>query len=296
MTTDSPVTLAIRQNLMRTYKFLTDFLAHHGLTHIASYGTVLGAVRHHGFIPWDDDIDLCMFRQDYNQLLSLRPALQKEGYDIVSYNDKGYYLPFAKIVDLSTTLWEHKQLPFLLGNFIDIFPLDSFNVTDSELENMRRRSRRLFYRYQGAITDDHGIVSIIEYLRTRHFGSAARALMSFAYGAAPDKYLARYTDYINSLTGQTGDKCVYITSGIPAIFQKSWFQDTITVPFEDTTLPIPRDYAPYLKELYGDWQTPPPENKQTATHGDVRYYINLKERLTLDQVRKRIAQGEHCVI
>ena len=289
------LTIAIRENLMKTYRFLVDFFERNGLTHVAAYGTVLGAVRHKGFIPWDDDIDLCMFRQDYERLLTLRPALQKEGYDIVSYNDTGYYLPFAKIVDLGTTLWEHKQLPFILGNFIDIFPLDCFDATDVELEEMRRKSRRLFYRYQGAITDDHGLVSIIEYIRTKHFGSAARVMMSFAYGHHVDKYLSLYAAYIDSLKGQQGEKCVYITSGIPAIFQRRWFEDTIDVPFEDITIPIPREYDPYLTSLYADWRTPPPSGQQTATHGDVRYYINLKERLTLEQVRSRIAQGEKSV-
>ncbi len=289
------LTIAIRENLMKEFLFLTDFFQRHSLPYVAAYGTVLGAVRHHGFIPWDDDIDLCMMRADYEHLLTLRPELQKEGYDIVTYNDKGYYLPFAKIIDLSTTLWEHKQLPCILGNFIDIFPLDCFNADNSELEAMRRRSRKLFYRYQAAITDDHGLISILEYLRARHFGSAARALLSFAYGKKAEQHLAQYTDYIDSLKGDQGEKCVYITSGIPAIFQRSWMTETCEVPFENTTILIPRQYGPYLRELYGDWKTPPPVSKQTATHGDVRYYINLKERLTLEQVRDRIAQGETCV-
>lgn len=289
------LTDAIRANLMKGFRFLTDFFQRNGLTYVGSYGTVLGAVRHKGFIPWDDDIDLCMMRADYERLLALRPELQKEGYDIVTYRDKGYYLPFAKVVDLSTTLWEHKQLPFILGNFIDIFPLDCFDLPDADLEAMRRRSRSLFYRYQGAITDDHGLVSIFEYLRTRHFGSAARALMSFAYGKNADRYLAQYSAYIDSLKGGQGEKCVYITSGLPAIFQRSWMEETVEVPFEDTTILIPREYDPYLRQLYGDWQTPPPARQQTATHGDVRYYVNFKERLTLEQVRQRIAQGETSV-
>ena len=286
---------AVKANLLQTMKFLVDFLDRHGLAYSAAYGTVLGAVRHKGFIPWDDDIDICMFRDHYERLLSLRPEMQKEGYDIVSYYDKGYYLPFAKVVDLRTTIWEYKQLPFILGNYIDVFPIDCFDKPKAELEDLCRHSRRLFYQYQATITDDRNLLDLIEYIRTKHFGSAARSLASFLYHGNPEKALKRYTDYIDANKGQTGDHCIYMTGKLVVLFRTEWLTDTVKVPFEDMEIAVPREYDAYLTSFYGDWRTPPSAKKQVATHGDVRYYINLKERLALDEVRRRLARGEKAV-
>ena len=89
---------------------------------------------------------------------------------------------------------------------------------------------------------------------------------------------------------------MYIPSGIKAVFRTEWFENLIAVPFEDTEIVIPAKYDEYLTSLYGDWRTPPPAKQQNATHGNVRYYMNLREGLTLEQTKERIAKGEHLVL
>ena len=287
----------IKQNLMKTFRYSVDFFEKHDIRYCGAYGTVIGAMRHKGFIPWDDDLDIHMQRADYEKLLSLRAEMRKDGYDVVSPLDKGYYLPFAKIVDLNTSIWELKQLPFVLGNYIDLFPIDSFSASDAELEAMRKRARKLFYRYQACITANEGIGDFFHYIAIRQLGSAYRlALSPFNPRSKADKRLEVYNAFIQSKIGQTGEKSVYISSGIKGIFKTSWFENTISVPFEDTEMVVPRDYDEYLTALYGDWRTPPPPEKQNATHGDVRYYMNLREGLDIKEVERRIAKGEHLVL
>ena len=286
----------IKQNLLKIFKYSVDLFNRHGISYCGAYGTVIGAMRHKGFIPWDDDLDIHMQRADYEKLLSLRAEMRKDGYDIISTNDKGYYLPFAKIVDLNTTIWELKQLPYIMGNYIDVFPLDCFSLSDDELESNRKKARRLFYRYQGCITSGDGIADLFRYISRRELGNAYRLVMSPFSRSKAEQRLAEYNAFIGSLVGQSGEKCIYIPSGMKGVFQSRWFEENVSVPFEDTEIMVPRMYDEYLTCLYGDWRTPPPASKQSATHGNVRYYMNLREGLTLEQVKERMAKGERLVI
>ena len=82
--------------LLKTFKAFINFCEQHGLTYYAAFGTALGAVRHQGFIPWDDDVDVYMPREDYNRLLALRGVLDSSKYEVIDIENKGYYLYFAK--------------------------------------------------------------------------------------------------------------------------------------------------------------------------------------------------------
>ena len=120
-------------------KTLEDFILlceEKNLRYYAAFGTVLGAVRHGGMIPWDDDIDVYMPREDYNRLLSMRNDL-KNDYELVDLENDGYYQDFAKFVNRKTTIIESKEIPFVCGIYIDIFPLDQWNKAyiDSEKDN-----------------------------------------------------------------------------------------------------------------------------------------------------------------
>lgn len=286
----------IQNNLLLLFKRMVSFFEDNNLRYFAAYGSALGAVRHNGFIPWDDDIDIYMFREDYDRMLQIQSKLQDYRCGVVSLYDDGYYLPFAKIIDPDTTVWEMEKLPFLIGNFIDIFPLDRFDCTDEEMICIQKKSRAKFFDYQATVSSEN-LVDAFKYLVTRHKTSMIRALRQVWYhGTKREEKLGAFLEYSSNYKGGRGKKCVCVNMPAGLFFQTSWFEEIIDMPFEDTTIAVPYKYDEYLTRLYGDWRTPPPPDKQVAKHDDFKYYMNLKERLSIEEVSKRIKQGETLVL
>lgn len=127
MNTLSDEQLAQRKaKTLETFKAFIAFCQANNLKYYAAYGTVLGAARHHGFIPWDDDIDVYLRRDDYDRCLRLLRADPPVGYEVVDYlHEEEYYLPFAKFCDTRSTVCEWEDYRISFGNYIDLFPLDA---------------------------------------------------------------------------------------------------------------------------------------------------------------------------
>ena len=134
-----PLQLRILKNLLAVDKVCKE----HNLRYYIMAGTMLGAVRHKGFIPWDDDLDIGMPRADYDLLMANAKEWLPKPYEAVcAENDKEYPLPFAKVQDADTTLIERMHLKYLGGVYIDIFPLDG--VPES------RMAQRMLFTLAGA--------------------------------------------------------------------------------------------------------------------------------------------------
>ncbi len=270
----------MKDALLETFKFTKQFLAQHNLRYIACGGTVLGAVRHKGFIPWDDDIDIYMPRADYNRLLDMNDQLQPLGYEVISCRDKGYYMPFAKISSLSSTIWEFQRLPFLMGVYVDIFPLDEFEEPDQVITARQYRSHYFFDKYINAVSSYpfRFFLQRIQHLDIHQMGLY---LLHLYRRRNPQRYLQAFLDFEKTYTGGTGSKCVCVTQWEGRIFQTEWFTDVIELPFEDTTVTAPRNYDAYLRKLYGDYmQLPPVEKRISHPH----FYVDLNRRLTIPDI------------
>ena len=109
--------------LLRVFKAFDAFCSKNSIQYFACYGTLIGAIRHGGFIPWDDDFDVVMKREDYDRFINLRNQVG-EGYRIASYQDGESPYPFAKFFSTEGTVWEYPQFPFIIGPWVDVFPLD----------------------------------------------------------------------------------------------------------------------------------------------------------------------------
>ena len=112
----------------------------HNLRYYCCAGTAIGAVRHHGMIPWDDDIDVIMPRPDYDRFLEIARHEDFGNYEVVTpYNNERYPLYFSKLVNKNTTLIEEKERPCIIGLFVDIFPLDA---TADDVEQAKALQRK----------------------------------------------------------------------------------------------------------------------------------------------------------
>lgn len=272
----------LKKKLLETFLFAKEFFRKHDIHYVGCGGTVLGAVRHKGFIPWDDDIDIYVPRADYNRLIALSSEMQKEGYEVVSVENEGYYCPFAKIVDMNSTIWEFERLPYVLGAFIDIFPLDEFDETDEVITARQYRSHHFFDKYINAISHYSFSWFLVKAVHLDVHSMGLYVLNKIRSRNA-QKYLQAFLDFEKTYANEgMGEKCVCVTQWEGRIFRSEWFHDVIEYEFENTTVTIPRDYDGYLKKLYGDYMQLPPEEKRLQ---HPNYFSDLTRRVSIDEIR-----------
>lgn len=243
------------------------------LHYYIAYGSLLGAVRHGGFIPWDDDIDICMLRKDYESLLNIIKSGVCDWIGIADGECEGYYLPFAKAVDKNTCT---KQEDSLLehGIWVDIFPLDGIpsrgvvqklylmgalflrntllsGLTDFSTAKSQRDPKRLFKRVLSVFCKLCGGVDKV-----------------YRY---TEKYMQKY-DY--SITQTVG--CLGTPYTRREIYNIAIVDNLIDYEFEGHFFKGPQNYDSYLSLLYRNYMTLPPENKR-RTHSITAWYKDEKK-------------------
>lgn len=283
----------LRKILLETFKTFDSFCSENKIQYIGAYGTVLGAVRHKGIIPWDDDIDVYMTRENYDRFLQLKEKANKTKYKIVDIHDEGYYTPFAKFYDSETTLWELESIPFVIGIFIDIFPLDHSCDTIYHTKQQKKQISKWFWRYMFSLRNDT-IHSIIHNLIQKDFYGFRVSLKFYVYHHlffAPfkQKLKNKYLSLIERAKSNTGKDYIYYTTVDclgKSIFKKEWIENTITVRFEDTTIKIPEKYDEYLTYLYGNYMQPPEPSKRKSHH--YHYFVDLEQGMTVQQIIQKI--------
>ena len=218
------------------------------ITYWASYGTLLGAVRHKGFIPWDDDFDICMMRPDFNRF---GEVVEKELTKTVFEIERKIF-SVIKIAHSKTTLLANeninKQKP--KGLAIDIFPLDCANDATKDsffAVNALNELLGTIYNYPAIVKhvrDGGKTVNNWEVIEMLHSINDIDKQYEFL-----NVYAEGIFDY--SSTVMWIEKFVMNLEKLPQ--QKSWFRETIYLPFEMVKLPVPVDYEKVLERYYGDW-------------------------------------------
>ena len=234
----------------------------HDLTYYCWAGTMLGAVRHKGFIPWDDDMDICMPRPDYDRLMTHAHEWLPTPLEALSIEiDASYPGGFGKIVDGSTTLIEREHSDYVGGIYIDVFPID--NVPDNQnLQSAMYKTWRKWFNIHG--------LKLMSTVKERTFiKNAILVFFHLVLSLVPYKYLVKKIEtnamqYSNQKTKYCG--IAVWGYGKKEIKLKSNFEDVIMMPFEDITVPVPVGYDNYLTSVYGDYMMLPPAEKRTSHH------------------------------
>lgn len=230
------------------------------LKYSLAYGTLIGAVRHQGFIPWDDDIDICMPREDYEKFLEIWPKYKFEDYILQNIEtDEDFTQNFTKIRKNHTTFLQPKeeQYKYHKGFFIDIFPGD--RVPDSKLKRQFQffnMAVNLLYSRKFKSGSSSRIISMVEnilFLFPKSFQKK--------YRKVSEKIVKKYNfnselQYVFAST--INDARIYYPNDI--------FENLILADFEGKRFYIFKDYDTCLKIQYGDYMQLPPENERVWTH------------------------------
>lgn len=249
-----------QRTILEMAKWFHSFCDEHNLCYYIIGGTLLGARRHSGFIPWDDDIDIGMPRPDFERLLDLGEKLTGR-YLFESYRNRkpDFIYTFGKLYDTNTTLIENQRTPVKRGLYLDIFPIDGIgNSRDDAKRNfkpIRRRiqilsakacgisKRRSYWKnlaiklawlIPGSITSE--IEKIVELSKSRDYEKC---------------------DYVGNLSGNWFER---------ELVPKKFFGTPKLYNFEDTKLFGCECSDEYLTYVYGEWRKLPPPEKQVSHH------------------------------
>ncbi len=232
-----------------------------GLTYYLVCGSALGAVKYKGFIPWDDDVDVALPREDYEIFCSKAGELLPKGFFLQTYKtDPEYPRVFAKIRNSNTAYFEKSVAKFKInhGVYIDVFPLDGYPTNRAVQRKIE--IKKVFYDLLLSSNFESDCTLKVKILRKifRFFGVHKRTA----------KIVARFEKMISSYPAKTSEIwCNHGNwQGKLEYSPKEHYGDGAVMEFEGIKVSVPQKYDEYLTQKYGDWRADLPEEQKVGHH------------------------------
>lgn len=255
----------IQSVLLQILNHFGEICSKNGLKYFLSNGTLLGAVKYGEMIPWDDDIDILMLREDYEKLISLSDIDNQRYRFICHERYPDWRMPYAKLTDTATVLKEGNfNFGLKIGLSVDIFPIDKWHpnkavatcqafyteilkrllvcsINENEFQTEKKGIKRLILR---------SIYNLGQKVGYKKIYNKIDRVVKRSYG-----YKEKYVGCVSWTCHLLGE-----------IFPKEVFDKTDYTIFAGNQFPIPASYVEYLDSLYGDWRKELPPEKQHSNH------------------------------
>lgn len=259
-------------SILEIYKVFAEICNKHNLRFYGAAGTALGAVRHKGFIPWDDDMDVIMPREDYDAVWEILDKELPPHLKTVTWrNTDGYTQLFGKIIDVRRAHQEevarisNYEIP--QGLFLDVFPLDG--CYSSKLGRAWIKTKSIFPR----------CIANYKFPGENFHGWRVKLSQVIGFFAAPFYSITTKKDYLQlcddlarrTFSLKSAKNCgwyFYGSGDYAEIVDKKVFDSVAYLDFESIKLPVPGDFDAYLTSIFGDYMTLPPESERVPVHGD----------------------------
>ena len=264
ITVDRETLRRLQLKELESLVYFDNFCKEHELTYFLLGGCVIGAVRHNGFIPWDDDIDVMMPRRDYERMLRLWKQHESGERFLMLKTDGKTFTgnSFATLIDTSATMIKENQKDIDVphGIVTDVFPLDG--CPDGRIQRYLQYYHAMMYS-----------LYITEVVPSKH-GGLMKLICSVLLKLVPsrerrtkiwkkhEKKMTRYGFHTHKKSTELCAGPHYMRNEYPQVC----FSEVVYHDFEGLSMPIPKGYDAYLKMAFGDYMALPPEDKQVPHH------------------------------